>query len=290
MNAFASPSIVALMHRASWTSINGDYALKYICHVEHGLRVIVTNFSTLSFVGTLGITQMLESVHASSPGFQFDGKELLRVVDEGCRLGNVSFTLQSAASPDVGVLTVNVVVGVIAGHHLHAAVKLECVHISGRSASRLEQQDAQAAEFIKEMVVRPLLVQQTILERLLQTLVDQRRVSSDDLALIVRGCVAVPPSAILMPSTTTPESWQQELRLRCFPSEEPPRHAQPSHVVPPTGAAANSSPAIATRSDTYVESPEEAHRKRQREEARTRVADPKDDATANLKKIRKALR
>jgi hypothetical protein len=267
MNLF-SQHVITLLHRAAWRDLVSDHQekllFKFICHVECGICVIITDFCTSSFVGSLDNSQMMRSVHASAPGLQFDGMELLRVVNESCRIGNARFTPPSATN--IAEFTVGIVVDVAAGHQLRAAVKVPLMH-TGIDSS-----------FVKEFAVRPLLLHQTFLERLLQSLVEQRRISAEELASIARGL----PLTTLM--TIGDQVWQQELLVRCFPLEE--------RQLPAVAVAPTSTTPTLSRLDSYIESPEEAQRKRLRDEERTRTVDKvQSEPSANLKKkIRKALR
>jgi hypothetical protein len=267
MNFFPQ-HVVTLLHRAAWRDLESDLQeklmFKFICHVECGICVIITDFCTSSFVGSLDNSQMMRSVHVSAPGLQFDGMELLRVVNESCRDGNARFAPPSAAN--IAEFTVGIVVDVAAGHQLRAAVKVPLMHTGIDSAS-----------FVKEFGVRPLLLHQTFLERLLQSLVEQRRISAEELASIGRGL------PLTTPTTVGEQLWQQELLVRCFPLEE--------RQLPVVAVAPTSTTPTLCRFDSYIESPEEAQRKRLRDEERTRTVDKvQSEPSANLKKIRKALR
>lgn len=297
MNFFA-PQVVALLHGAPWRDIASPTPMhfKHICHVQYGLCVMVTNFSSSAYVGVLGAVQMIRSIHTTAPGLQLDATELLRVVDESCYNGNVCLLAPSVVAEALE-FQVNFAVDVIAGHAIRAAVQLELVDV-GALHGKGEQRFVAVADFLRDAVVRPMLAWQGNLERVLQTLVDQRRISVEEISSVARGVAAASPrvSTHLLPSSAL---WLQDLRLRCFPTDEPRAPPQaPSAGAPPAAAPTTSivtggaAAVLATRDDSmYVETPEELLRKRQRDQQHVaQEAAPKDEAGAMMKKIRKALR
>lgn len=276
---FYTPQVASLLLRAPWNELctprEPPFFMKHICHVSHGLCVVVTDFSCTSFVGNLGAEQMIRNVSASAPGIQLESTELLRVVDESCRQGNAQLGRAQVvgSSCSSGTLTVNFAVDVIADHHLRAAVKLDLVNVADLTLNDERTPERKSADFVRDFALRPLLQFQGALQQLLQTIVEQRRVTAEELTLIARTS-----ASSVADNSHAP--WLQELRLRCFPSGERTVQAPPSVSTAPSP--------LASRGDsTYVESPEELQRKRHRQET---AAPPKGVAETNMKKIRKALR
>jgi hypothetical protein len=276
MNFFA-PHVNVLLMRAPWQIVfsteSKEFFMKYICHVADGLSVVLTDLSCSSWVGALATDQMLRSVTLSAPGIQLEPTELLRVVDEAFRHGIIQFSVPEATR-NVSIVA-NFSVDIIAGHQLRAGVKIDVIDVVNLSDRSGMMAAHPSADFVKEVVIRPLMQWQSSLEQVLQLLVDQRRVTPDELISVAR--IAVPSA-----TASSNSVWLHELRQRCFPDGEPK-----SHVAPSGGA----SPPLASRGDsTYVESPEELQRKRQREEERRMGPSASGSTQSSIKKIRKALR